>query len=162
MALAALLFVRPDWLPLAPNDGVVRELALLFALGSLACVWRAAIPLSLADLGLVIALIAWNPGGLGRNGLFAPLLTYAVLVLAYHPHLQWPGFRRLGDYSYGVYVYSFPLQQTLMPRSPELEPTGLFLLSLPLAIGVACISWHALEQPALRLKSRFNHGTEPP
>ena len=30
----------PDWFPLSPNDSVVRELALLFALGSLAYVWR--------------------------------------------------------------------------------------------------------------------------
>ncbi len=162
LAMLALFVMRPDWFPLAPNDGVVRELALLFALGSLACVWRDAIPLSLAALSVVIALIAWNPGGLARAALFAPLLTYAVLVLGYHPRLQWPWFRRTGDYSYGVYVYSFPLQQTLMQRLPELEPAGLFLLSLPLSILVAFISWHALEQPALRLKSRFVRSPESP
>ncbi len=162
LALMALFIIRPDWFPLAPNDRVVRELALLFALGSLACAWREAIPLSLSGLALVVALVAWNPWHLMRADLFAPLLAYAVLVCAYHPRLQWPWFRRMGDYSYGVYVYSFPLQQTLMQRVPDLEPAGLFLLSLPLSIGVAFISWHALEQPALRLKSRFHRGTEPP
>jgi peptidoglycan/LPS O-acetylase OafA/YrhL len=162
LALAALFSLRPDWFPLAPNDLVVRELALLFALGSLACVWRDAIPLSLAGLAIAVALVIWNPGGLARTHLFAPLLTYGVLVAAYHPRLQWPSFRRAGDYSYGVYVYSFPLQQTLMQRVPELDPAGLFALSLPLTIGVAAASWHALEQPALRLKSRFHRETELP
>jgi len=162
LALVALFIVRPDWFPLTPNDRVVRELALLFALGSLACAWRETIPLSLAGLAVVVALVAWNPWGLARSDLFAPLLTYGVLVCAYHPRLQWPWFRRAGDYSYGVYVYSFPLQQTLMQRVPDLEPAGLFMLSLPLSIGVAAISWHALEQPALRLKSHFHRGTEPP
>jgi len=90
LAMLALFVVRHDWFPLTPNDGVVRELALLFALGSLAYVWRDAIPLKLAALSVVIALFAWNPGGLARNALFAPLLTYAVLVLAYHLRLQWP------------------------------------------------------------------------
>ena len=160
VAIGALFAVRPDWFPLAPDDRVVRELALLFALGSLACVWRNAIPLSLAGLGVVVALVAWNPAGWPRGALFAPLLTYGVLVAAWHPRLQWPLFRRCGDYSYGVYVYSFPLQQTLMQRLPELEPGGLFFVSLPLSVAVACVSWHALEQPALRLKSRFDRPSE--
>jgi len=68
----------------------------------------------------------------------------------------------MGDYSYGVNVYSLPLQQTLMQPLPELELAGLFLLSLPLSILVAFISWHALEQTALRLKSRFVRSPESP
>ena len=96
-----------------------------------------------------------NPNGLPRGALFAPLLAYVVLVAAYHPRLQWPMFNRAGDYSYGLYVYSFPLQQSLMERLPGLEPAGLFALSLPLGLGVAALSWHWLERPALALKSRF-------
>ena len=146
---------RPDWFPMALNDRVVRELAFLFALGSLAFVWRDHIRLSLVGVAIAVAFVGWNPGGLGRDALVAPLLAYAVLVLAYHPRLQWQSFNRVGDYSYGLYVYSFPLQQTLVQRLPGLEPMALFALSLPLGIAVAAISWHALERPALALKSRF-------
>jgi peptidoglycan/LPS O-acetylase OafA/YrhL len=164
LAAAALLIIafslRPEWFPLAPNDRVVRELALLFVLGSLACVWRDAVPVSLTGAAIAIALVVWNPGGFARGALFAPLLAYVVLVAAYHPLLQWPLFNRAGDYSYGLYVYSFPLQQTLMQRFPGLEPAGLFALSLPLGIAVAAVSWHAIEKPALALKSRF-HATRP-
>ena len=50
---------------------------------------------------------------------------------------------------YGLYVYSFPVQQTLMQRWPALlEPAGLFALSMPLVLAVAAVSWHALERPA--------------
>jgi len=94
--------------------------------------------------------------------LFAPLLAYVVLVAAYHPRLQWPAVNRAGDYSYGLYVYSFPLQQTLMQRFPGLEPGSLFALSLPLGIAVAALSWHALERPALALKSRFDASSKAP
>ena len=160
VAMVALFVIRPDWFPMAPNDHVVRELALLFALGTLAYVWRDALPLSLIGLAAVVALVAWNPGGSMRTSHFALLLTYGVLVVAYHPRLQWPWFRNIGDYSYGVYVYSFPLQQTLMQRLPDLDPGGLLLLSLPLSIAVAFVSWHVLERPALHLKSRFTHGTD--
>jgi len=156
LAMIVLFALRPEWFPLAPNDVVVRELALLFGLGSLAYAWRDAIPVSLPAAAVALALVALNPGGWPRGALFAPLLAYLVLAAAYHPRLQWPLFNRTGDYSYGLYVYSFPLQQTLMQRFPALEPMALFALSLPLGLAVAAVSWHALERPALALKSRFD------
>jgi len=138
-----------------PNVLVVLKLELLFALGSLAYVWRDAIPLLRSAAAVAILLIAWNPAGLGRGALFEPLLAYTMLVVAYHPRLQWPAFNRVGDYSYGLYVYSFPLQQTLVQRVSGWEPLVLFAVALPSALAVAALSWHALERPALGLKSRF-------
>jgi len=85
-----------------------------------------------------------------------------VLVVAYHPRLVWPAFNRIGDYSYGVYVYSFPIQQTLVQRNPGIEPAPLFALALTLTLVVAVLSWHWLEQPALGLKSRFRPGNVKP
>jgi peptidoglycan/LPS O-acetylase OafA/YrhL len=83
------------------------------------------------------------------------LLAYLVLVAAYHPWLSWPAFNRIGDYSYGVYVYAFPIQQTLVERIPLIEPLPLFALALPATLAVAALSWHFVEAPALGLKSRF-------
>ncbi len=161
-AMVALVAFSPEVFPLRPNDRVVRELTLLFALGSLAWVWRESIPVSLPGALAALLLVIADPGGLARGALFAPLLAYAVLVLAYHPRLQWRGFNRVGDYSYGLYVYSFPVQQTLMQRLPALEPPSLFLLALPLSLLVAAVSWHGLEAPALALKSRFDSFRTPP
>ena len=141
----------------AHDDRVVRELALLFGLGSLAYVWRDAVPVSLVAAAIVIVAVAWNPGGYARGALFAPLLAYVVLVAAYHPRLQWPPFNRAGDYSYGLYVYSFPLQQTLMQRLPAARARPACSRSrCRSASRVAAVSWHALERPALALKSRFD------
>ena len=158
-AVAALfaLFVRwPELFPIAPNDKVTQELALLFALGSLAWVWREAIPVSLAGLAIVLAVIVINPLALGRGALFPPLLTYAVLVAACHPRLLWPAFNRLGDYSYGLYIYAFPIQQTIVQLTPGIGPLPLFALAAPLTLFVAALSWHVVERPALGLKSRFH------
>jgi peptidoglycan/LPS O-acetylase OafA/YrhL len=77
-----------------------------------------------------------------------------ILVLAYHPRVRFNAYNRVGDYSYGVYVYAFPLQQTLVERLPSLQPLALFALALPCTLAVAMLSWHALERPALALKSR--------
>jgi len=146
---------RPAWLPPLPLNKVIGDLVLLFALGSLACVWRKAIPISLALAAAALLLVIANPADLARGALFAPLLAYIVLVAAYHPRLAWPAFNRLGDYSYGVYVYSFPIQQTLVQRVPGIEPAPLFAMAMSLTLVVAALSWHFLERPALSLKSRF-------
>ncbi len=159
--LVTVIVLEPGWFPIAPNNRMARELALCFALGSAAWVVRDWIPVSLGAAAAVLALVVWNPAGLARGPLFAPLLAYLVLVAAYHPRLQWPAFNRLGDYSYGVYVYSFPLQQLLMHHWRDLGPMALLALSLPATLAVAALSWHVLERPALDLKSRLATRSEP-
>jgi peptidoglycan/LPS O-acetylase OafA/YrhL len=146
---------RPSMLPPPPFDKVTGDLVLLFALGSLASVWRKSIPVSLALAAAALLLVIVNPADMARGVLFAPLLAYIVLVAAYHPRLAWPAFNRVGDYSYGVYVYSFPIQQTLVQRIPGIEPGPLFALAMALTLVAAALSWHLLEKPALGLKSRF-------
>lgn len=154
-ALIALFIVKPQWLPLPTKDKVVFELALLFALGSFAYVWRERMPLSIAAMVAALALYVWNPGGLVRGLGVALITTYAVLVLAYHPRLQAPRFNRGGDYSYGLYVYAFPIQQTIMFHAPRLTTVELLIPAFLVTLTVAAASWHFLEQPCLRLKSRF-------
>ncbi len=156
-ALSALLVWPAYALALLENRGaIVGLLAALFLLGSLAYAWRDILPVSLVAALAALALIAWNPGGYPRGALFAPLLTYVVLVAAYHPRLRLRAFNRLGDYSYGLYVYSFPIQQTVVERVVGIAPLALFAWALPLALVAAIVSWHALEQPALGLKSYFD------
>jgi peptidoglycan/LPS O-acetylase OafA/YrhL len=154
--LIVAVFAWPhDWLAMSAYDKAARDLLLLFALGSLAWVWRGAIPVSLALAALVMLALIFNPAELARGAFFAPLLAYLVFVAAYHPRLQWPAFNRIGDYSYGLYVYSFPIQQTLVERIPGIDPLPLLALALALTLLLAALSWHCLERPALGLKSRF-------
>jgi peptidoglycan/LPS O-acetylase OafA/YrhL len=162
LALLALFIWRPEWFPMPPYDTVTRDLVLLFALGSLSFVWRDTIPVSLPLAGFVVLLLIVNPAEMARTTFFAPLLAYLIFVAAYHPRVQWRAFNRVGDYSYGVYVYSFPIQQTVLQRIPGLEPLSLFALSMLFTLGVAAVSWHGLESPALRLKSRFMHADRTP
>ena len=54
------------------------------------------------------------------------------------------------DLSYGLYIYSFPLQQVLAEHG-RLN----VLTSLALALPFAAASWFLVEKPALRLKTRL-------
>lgn len=60
---------------------------------------------------------------------------------------------RLGDLSYGVYIYGFLVQQSLMYFF-SLGPYQLMIASLAIALICAYLSWHGVEKRALRLKSK--------
>ena len=63
-------------------------------------------------------------------------------------------FNRLGDFSYGTYIYSLPMQQCLVQALPcigSLTPIGASLLA---SLSVAVALWHLVEKPAIALKRR--------
>ena len=61
-----------------------------------------------------------------------------------------------GDYSYGLYVYSFPVQQSIIYFSPfALSPELLILLSLIITFPFAYCSWNYVEKRALKWKNKI-------
>lgn len=80
-------------------------------------------------------------------------LPYIVLWLAYIPTGTIRLFNKLGDYSYGFYIYAFPLQQSIMALRPQTSIVGLIFLSGGLALLCSIISWHLIEEKALRCKA---------
>jgi peptidoglycan/LPS O-acetylase OafA/YrhL len=89
------------------------------------------------------------------------LLAYVLLTFALHPKLRFAAFNRIGDYSYGLYVYAFPIQQALVHVQRDLGPIALFAAAFALTLLVAIASWHGMEKPALGLKSRFTTRLQP-
>jgi len=62
---------------------------------------------------------------------------------------------RLPDYSYGIYIWHYPIIQAALFLIPGLGPFEIMLVSTPLFILMAGISWHFVEKPSLRLKRHF-------
>jgi peptidoglycan/LPS O-acetylase OafA/YrhL len=58
------------------------------------------------------------------------------------------------DLSYGIYLYAFPIQQTLIAAGVR-SPLALLATTVPLVVCLAWVSWHFIEKPALGLKRRF-------
>jgi peptidoglycan/LPS O-acetylase OafA/YrhL len=154
VAMIAACTGSADWLPLELRSDMVRALALEFGVGALAYVWRDRIPMSLPVGLALLALYLWNPAGVSTSVFTIPIFVYIVLVLALCPPLRFSAFNRVGDYSYGLYLYAFPIQQTLMFRFPHLGGSELLIASLVPTLGLAVLSWHLLEKPALGLKAR--------
>jgi peptidoglycan/LPS O-acetylase OafA/YrhL len=73
--------------------------------------------------------------------------AYLVLALAFHPAVRLHTWSRFGDFSYGTYLYAFPVQQLLMRRiGHPVSPMLLFVLAAPLSVGCAVLSWHGVEK----------------
>ena len=86
-----------------------------------------------------------------HRALFAVSIGYAALVVGFHPKLQLNAFAT-NDYSYGIYVYSFPIQQMMVSSAPSLQPLQHFFWVMFGIVPLAILSWHWLEEPAIRLK----------
>ncbi len=57
----------------------------------------------------------------------------------------------MGDFSYGIYLYGFPVQQTLL-RFFTLTPLQLLAAAAPVTFAIAAISWFLIEKRALGWK----------
>lgn len=79
--------------------------------------------------------------------------SYLLFYIAFsrHVHLQRVGAN--ADFSYGLYLYAFPVQQMLVAFSPvPLNPSTFFVLSTIATVPLAVASWYLVESPALRFK----------
>lgn len=80
------------------------------------------------------------------------ILAYQIIFLAYVNSSKLKTFNRFGDYSFGLYIFSFPIQQLLVYLKITNVPL-LFFTSLFISFLFAFTSYHLIESKALSLKS---------
>jgi peptidoglycan/LPS O-acetylase OafA/YrhL len=89
---------------------------------------------------------------------FEPLLLLtlpiAVLLVARYGVCD---LRRIGDFSYGAYLWGFVAQQAVMQVFPGLSPAGLFFAAAAVTLALSALSWHVVEKHALKLKPRVRN-----
>ena len=85
------------------------------------------------------------------------LILRCFLVYAVFQNLNASGSR---DYSYGIYLYGYPIIQALVACIPELRGHGalVFVLAAACTMAFAAMSWHLIERRALALKSQLPAG----
>ncbi len=83
------------------------------------------------------------------------LLTYSMVFIGMTKLPKLPLFSK-GDYSYGIYLYGFPVQQTIAYLFPSTRIWFInALIALPIVVVLAVASWHFIEHPALALKRKL-------
>ncbi len=81
-------------------------------------------------------------------------MPLAVASLAFGRRIRFDLYERGGDASYGIYIYAFPVQQTVAHLIEGVSPGVMLSISLTVTFGLARLSWNLLEHPALRRKPR--------
>ena len=130
------------------------RLPLIFAIGAALYTNRDIVRLSvipLAILGLGCALARHTSAY--RTLLFVAE-GYGAVWLGLSPWLARKAFDPASDLSYGIYLYGWPIQQSLHALWPGASAALLLLPALLITIPVAAASWFGIERPALRLKAR--------
>lgn len=122
-----------------------------FAGGMAIYAFRNAIPRSgWLALAAVALLVVACRSSLGWAIAFPIAGTYLIMWTAYLP-LGLSNFARHGDFSYGVYLYSFFIQQVLVQAfHGTVSPLRLFWVSLPISLLIGILSWHGIERHFLR------------
>lgn len=86
------------------------------------------------------------------------VLPYWVLFIAQVPSGPLRLYNHCGDYSYGLYLYAFPIQQAIAACMPGIGLWSMVALATMATFICAVVSWHAVEKPALaRLRRSKPH-----
>jgi peptidoglycan/LPS O-acetylase OafA/YrhL len=130
------------------------ELILLFLTGSFLYLNKNSIEsyfkiwIAITILCAFIFLLSWN---------VFPLkciwLAFSVILLATHKRLINHKLIISSDYSYGIYIYAFPVQQMLAHFFIGIDFLMMLISSLFLTISLAFLSWNFIEKPFLRFKN---------
>jgi len=83
----------------------------------------------------------------GAQPLFYLAFVYGVLWVGTTPLLR--RFVPRHDYSYGIYLYGFMVQQCVANIAPQLSHVTAVLIAAPFIVLCAALSWHCVERPVL-------------
>jgi peptidoglycan/LPS O-acetylase OafA/YrhL len=138
--------------------GSSGRLMAMFAAGSSFYLLRNLVVLR-ADIAvglLAIWVLAFSTTLSVAAGMLA--LPYLMAMFAYRTPRSLRRLAARGDISYGVYIYAFPVQQSIVATLGTISPFFVTLIAIPIVGALALVSWRFIEQPFLR---RHRVGLEP-
>ncbi len=86
---------------------------------------------------------------------YSVLLPYLVFYIAYIPAGSVRKYNKVGDYSYGMYIYAFPVQQSIAAIIPNVSVTNMIVIAFVITLILAVVSWHLIEQNFLKMKRNY-------
>ena len=135
--------------------------ALFFGTGTAAYLLRTFIRVSWQPLVVLLGLFVIGVGSDLAEITSAAFLGYALLWLSTFKFGGLRAFANENDYSYGAYIYSFPVTQAILTLWPEVNLLSLIGMSLGATVLLAMLSWELIERPALSLVRRWHEPVAP-
>ena len=146
---ALMLLARPTLTHAGNFLETLTYFALFFGTGvaafllrdTLRIVWYPLVPLALffvTSFGTELAEIS-----------AALFFGYAILWLATLSFFWLRTYCNSNDYSYGTYIYGYPVTQAILTLWPGINIVSLLLMTLGCTLALAFLSWELVERPAL-------------
>lgn len=133
--------------------GDIVNLFVYFSAGMFVYAFRKNIPLDkyFAMISIVVLVFSVFFGGFMEA--FVIFGSYLVFYLAFSPAVKLSSFSKYGDFSYGIYLYAFPIQQLVTYyHGGKMSAMGNFLTCYPIVVILAVFSWYTVEKNFLKLK----------
>jgi peptidoglycan/LPS O-acetylase OafA/YrhL len=149
-AIALLGILNPSWVFFMGVNETHITCSALFAMGAVCALWSDKVVISnvwLVVLGLACIKFAQTDSFVPVSFFF---ICYFVLCFAFFKPLTI--LRLPGDYSYGLYIYGWPVQQLMVKYFPAWSPEQNAVSSILVALLLAASSWYLIEKGALALK----------
>jgi peptidoglycan/LPS O-acetylase OafA/YrhL len=86
---------------------------------------------------------------------YTVFMPYIVFYVVYLPKGKILNFNKLGDCSYGLYIYAFPIQQLIIHYYTGASILEVTVYSSIFTLILALISWHFVEKKALSYKNSY-------
>jgi len=160
--VAAISLLADIYVTVNGQHKLVLHMGAMFFVGSAAFVKKISFarlwPHSLFAICFVIAT------ALVSEKAFLPVYTlvlpWAVLAIAYAPTRFLHGYNQLGDFSYGMYIYAFPVQQWVAYLIKGVQPLQMMSICFPVVLLLAVLSWKLVERRALAFKAKSTLNNE--
>ncbi|MFM0029605.1 acyltransferase [Paraburkholderia madseniana] len=150
--LSLLAILLPDFAPMIGGDPTYHRLGAFFAAGALLYINRDAIPLDGRILGLLVLCAICSYQSSTFDFACGLVISYAVLWVAFARKIKVPRF--VHDYSYGIYLYGWPVGQMIALSRPDFGPYALCASTLAISWILGAASWFLVEKPCLALKNK--------
>lgn len=132
----------------------VTILPFMFGLGVLAYLFKHKIPNN--TLLFIICIIGWALDLKYNHVMPIYPFFFLYMMLWLMVNLPIKSFEKHGDYSYGIYIYHYPIiQLILLIYNFNVNPWILSLIAIVPTGILAYLSWHYIEKPALSFKNYF-------
>jgi peptidoglycan/LPS O-acetylase OafA/YrhL len=82
-------------------------------------------------------------------------LPFIIFYISYVPAGEIRKFNKFGDYSYGIYIYAFPVQQSIAATLPNVSVPVMIALSFLITFLLSMLSWHLIEKRFLKMKDSY-------
>lgn len=150
-----VFLVNPDEFPLLdkPNHAY---LGLSFLFGAFLKVNEENLVNNFKIILFSLSLISyWFFGSKYYNFFSLMLFSVAVIYISFYAKFSLPKLDKYGDFSYGLYLYAFPLQQVSIYYLGSNTPSLNNIVALFGAMILAIFSWFIVEKPATQLKYKL-------